>query len=263
MRTSIQCSKTMVSALLLTILLASNGFAQDEPARFILKLNDSLISSFKDFGSLRSELPPDVRDRIETVELRFAGTEGEDPVTMNLEVKLQDGNAEISVDDSLLETLRKQPVRIPLEGKTFNLVFLRYDNEAKNSDDEILMGDGPNRFVLDIIDDSSIAGSVMGLTSIEMATSFGKIELKLDQIAGVRFKSDGNGAAVVFLNNGDSITGTPNLSVVNVQTFWGLAEVNIESIRSMAVSPSARFVQEATDFGTRWNLRTGLAPGRN
>ncbi len=265
MRIAFQFSKTLVAALALSVLLTSFSYAQDEPARFILKLNDSLISSFKEYGSLRSALPADVRDRIDTIELRFAGTEGQAPVTMNLNVEIKDGNAEIIVDDNLLETVKSQPVRVPLNGKTFNVVFLRYDKEAGNSNDEVIMGDGPNRFVLDITDNSTIAGSIVDLTSIELMTSFGKVELTLDQVAGVRFRSDGQDAAVVFLNNGDAITGTPTLGVINVQTFWGLAEVNASNIRSMSVSPSARYVQESTDFGSRWTLKlgTGLAPGRN
>ena len=87
--------------------------------------------------------------------------------------------------------------------------------------------------------------------------------MTLDQIAGVRFKSDGSDAAVVFLNNGDAITGTPTLGVVNIQTFWGLAEVNASNVRTMSASPSAKYVRENTDFGVRWQLKTGtaLAPG--
>lgn len=264
MLTAFQFSKSFIAALALGVLLTSNGFAQNEPARFILKLNDNLISSFKDYGSLRSSLPADVRDRIDTVELRFAGTEGQNPITMNLNVEIKDGNAEIVVDDNLLETIRNQPVRVPLEGKTFNVVFLRYEKAEGNSGGEVIMGDGPNRFVLNITDNSTIAGSVVDMTAIELMTSFGKVELTLDQIAGVRFKSDGQNEAVVFLNNGDAITGTPTLGVVNVQTFWGLAEINANNIRSMSVSPTARYIQESTDFGTRWNLRmgTGMAPGR-
>lgn len=181
---------------------------------------------------------------------------------MNLDVVMKRQNAEITVNDDLLATIRNQPVRIPLNGKTFDVLFLRYEKVASGND-EVVMGDGPNRFILKITDESTIAGSVVDMTSIELVTNFGNVELTLDQIAGVRFRADGNDAAVVFLNNGDSITGTPTLGVVNVQTFWGLAEVNAANIRSMSVSPTATYVQETTDFGPRWTLKMGdgLAPG--
>ena len=264
MRTAFQFSRAPIVALILSVFLTSNSFAQDEPARFILKLNDNLISSFKEYGSLRSALPADVRDRIDTIELRFAGTEDKAPITMNLNVQLNGQNAEIAVNDNLLDTVKTQPVRVPLNGKTFNVVFLRYNRTADVGEGkDVVMGDGPNRFVLKITDDSTIAGSVVDMTAIELMTNFGKIELTLDQIAGVRFKSNGDNEAVVFLNNGDAITGTPTLGVVNVQTFWGLAEVNASNLRSMSTSPSAQYVRETTDFGSRWTLKmgTGLAPG--
>jgi hypothetical protein len=265
MHNAVQFSKSLVAALLLSFLMSSGTNAQDESARFILKLNDNLISSFKDYGSLRSALPADVRDRIDTIELRYQGTEDKTPINMNLNVQINGQNAEIVVDDSLLNTVRNQPVRVPLNGKTFNVVFLRYNKAGGGGAgaEEVVMGDGPNRFVLKITDESTIAGSVVDMTAIELMTNFGKVELTLDQVAGVRFKSDGEDAAVVFLNNGDAITGTPTLGVVNVQTFWGLAEVNASNLRSMSASPSAQYVREATDFGSRWTLKmgTGLAPG--
>lgn len=263
MPTAPKFSKTLFAALVLGVLISSNCFAQNESARFILKLDDSLIASFKDFGSLRSTLPAEVRGRIDTIEIRFAGTEGNAPITMNLDIAINDQDAEIKVDEELLNTIRNQPVRIPLNGKTFNVVFLRYEKENTPNSDEVVMGDGPNRFVLKITDESTIAGSVVDMTSIKLVTNFGEVELTLDQVAGIRFRSDGNDEAVVFLNNGDAITGTPTLGVVNVRTFWGLAEVNASNIRSMSVSPTATYVQETTDFGTRWTMRlgNGLAPG--
>lgn len=265
MRNAVRHSKTICLALLIGATFTSSSLAQNEPARFILKLNENLISSFKEFGSLRSALPLNVRERIDTVELRFSGTEDNAALTMNLDVEIKGENAEITVNDSLLETIRQQPVRIPLNGKTFGVVFLRYDQGESSQDnsEEVDMGDGPNRFVMKIIDDSTLAGSVVDMTAIELVTNFGKVELTLDQIAGVRFRADGNENAVVFLNNGDAITGTPTLGVINVQTFWGLAEINASNLESMSASPSAVYSQESTDFGPRWTLKTGnaLAPG--
>ena len=255
---------TILAATLVGLLFSNAVYGQNESPSFVLKLNDNLIKSFKDYGSLRSQLPAQAQGRIDNIELRYEGTEGQEPTEMALSVEVKGESAQVYVGDSVLETLRRQPIRIPLQGKAFNTIFLRYRNgDAAEEGGGIVMGDGPNRFVLEITDDSSIAGSVVDMTEITLMTNFGEVQLTLDQIAGVRFNADGEDGAVVFLNNGDAISGTPTLGVVNVQTFWGLAEVNATNVRSMSASPSAKYVRENTDFGVRWQLKTGnaLAPG--
>lgn len=265
MRNAFQLYITTIAATLGCLLFSTTAFGQNESPSFVLKLNDNLIKSFKDYGSLRSQLPAQAQGRIDNVELRFEGTEGQEPVEMPLKVEVQGDSAQVYVGDSVLESLLKQPIRIPLRGQAFNTIFLRYQANAaaEAPGGGVVLGDGPNRFVLEITDDSSIAGSVVDMTEITLMTNFGEVQLTLDQIAGVRFKSDGSDAAVVFLNNGDAVTGTPTLGVVNIQTFWGLAEVNASNVRTMSASPSAKYVRENTDFGVRWQLKTGtaLAPG--
>ncbi len=267
MRNAFQPHST-IAAILVGLFFSTAAFAQNDSPSFVLKLNENLVKSFKDFGSLRSQLPAQAQGRIDTVELRFDGTEGQEPVEMTLNVEVKGDSAQVFVTDAMLDTLRRQPIRIPLQGNSFSTIFLRYQAGGDRSgggdeDGGIVLGDGPNRFVLEITDDSSIAGSVVDMTEITLMTNFGEVQLTLDQIAGVRFKSDGEDSAVVFLNNGDAVTGTPTLGVVNVQTFWGLAEVNATNVRSMSASPSAKYVRENTDFGVRWQLKTGraLAPG--
>lgn len=255
---------TVLAATLVGLLFSTAAYGQNESPSFVLKLNDNLIKSFKDYGSLRSQLPAQARGQIDNVELRFEGTEGQEPVEMALNVEVKGGSAQVYVGDSILETLRQKPVRIPLQGKTFNTIFLRFSNGGgAERPAGIVMGDGPNRFVLEITDESSIAGSVVDMTEITLMTNFGEVQLTLDQVAGVRFNADGEDEAIVFLNNGDEVSGTPTLGVVNIQTFWGLAEVNATNVRSMSASPSAKYVRENTEFGVRWQLKTGngLAPG--
>ncbi len=257
-------------AIAITLIFSSLGFAQSG-ANFILRLNDDLITNFRNVGKLKSDLPTTVGNRIETIELRYQGASSETPTTMNLDVDVEGDNAEIQLTDRVLDSIKSQPVRIPLNGKSFRTVYLVYNNPSvldSNSDsggsgDGVIMGDGPNRFVLGITDDSKIAGSVVDMTDITLVTNFGDVKVTLDQIAGIRFNTDGEGQAVIFLNNGDAITGTPTLGVVNVETFWGLAEINADNVRSMSASPSATYVQENTDFGTRWKIKMGnaLAPG--
>ena len=264
MRNALQLYITTVAATLSCLLFSTTAFGQNDSPSFVLKLNDNLIKSFKDYGSLRSQLPAQAQGRIDNVELRFEGTEGQEPVEMPLQVEVKGDSAQVYVGDQVLETLLKQPIRIPLRGQAFTTIFLRYQaNAPGEAPGGVVLGDGPNRFVLEITDDSSIAGSVVDMTEITLMTNFGEVNFTLDQIAGVRFKSDGSDAAVVFLNNGDAVTGTPTLGVVNIQTFWGLAEVNASNVRTMSASPSAKYVRENTDFGVRWQLKTGtaLAPG--
>ena len=120
-----------------------------------------------------------------------------------------------------------------------------------------------NTVFVRLSDVKSIAGELEGLDSISMTCKFGKITIPLDQIAGIQMHVDEKKSAVVVLNDGDSITGVPDVPMLTLTTDWGTAEVEPGSIKSITTTANSKFSRKNTDFGTRWELRTGnsFAPG--
>ena len=108
-----------------------------------------------------------------------------------------------------------------------------------------------------------MSGDIDGFDEFQIATRFGKVSMPMDQVAGIKFHTDSNDAAVVILNNGDSITGTPTIPAIKLITDWGQADIEPAKIDSLTTTSNATFSQGNSDFGSRWNLSTGnsYAPG--
>ena len=109
-----------------------------------------------------------------------------------------------------------------------------------------------------------MAGGIDGFHRFEIETKFGKVSVPMDQVAGIKFHIDGKDSAVVVMDNGDTVTGVPSIPAVMLKTDWGQADIEPEFMNALTTTASARFVQENTDFGLRWQLKAGdaFAPGR-
>ena len=244
-------------ALMFTVALSTSAFGQD---RYSLTLNNDFITKLKEFGSLKSEVSESARDQIEVVELRFADTKDQEPVDLEVEVSIIDGDAVIVLDDSMISTIKGQPVRIATITNGFARVLLKYDSPAIANDSIITSDD---TVFVRLSDVKSLAGELEGLDAISLTTKFGEITIPLKLIAGIQMHTDEKNSAVVVLEDGDAITGVPNIPTLNLMTDWGKAEVLPESIKSITTTANSKFVRQNTDFGTRWTLKTGnsFAPG--
>jgi len=245
--------------------LAVTASAQDQ-TRFVLKLDDKLIEDFKGYGSLRSSVPEKFKERISFVELQFDGSKDQQPVEMNWGLLINGNSANIVLDEAAIESLRAQPVRIavPVDKNTFTEIVLQYDAPAGST--PILntdSGSSTDAFYIKLEDNNTMSGDIDGFDEFQIATRFGKVSMPMDQVAGIKFHTDQEDAAVVILNNGDSITGTPTIPAIKLITDWGQADIEPSKIDSLTTTSSASFSQGNSDFGSRWNLNTGnsFAPG--
>lgn len=247
-----------VIALLIAITMTTSAFAQD---RYSLTLSNEFISKLKEFGSLKSEVSADARDKIGVIELRFEDTKLATPVELDIDVNILGADAVIILDDELIAKIKGQPVRIPTAENGFARVLLKYDSPAMTSKSSVVMSD--NTVFIRISDVKSIAGELEGLDAITMNCKFGEVTIPLDQIAGIQMHVDEKNSAVVVLNDGDSLTGVPEIPMLTLTTDWGTAEVLPESIKSITTTANSKFSRKNTDFGTRWELNTGnsYAPG--
>lgn len=238
--------------------MTSSAFAQD---RYSLTLNSEFINKLKEFGSLKSEVSASAREKIGVIELRFADTKDATPVELEVNVEILGEDAIIILDNDLIAKIKGQPVRIPTDRNGFSRVLLKFDSPAMATESAMVMSD--NTVFVRLSDVKSIAGELDGLDSITMACKFGEVTIPLDQIAGIQMHVDEKNSAVVVLNDGDSLTGVPEVPMLTLITDWGTAEVEPESIKSITMTANSKFSRKNTDFGTRWELQTGnsFAPG--
>lgn len=247
-----------VITLLIAIAMTSSAIAQD---RYSLTLSNDFISKLKEFGSLKSEVSPSARDKIAIIELRFNDTKSEIPVDLEVDVTRDASDAVIVLDEDLIAKIKGQPIRIPVQENGFSRVLLKYDSPVLMNKSAMIIND--NTVFVRLSDVKSMAGELSDLESIDVVCKFGKINLPLDQIAGIQMHTDAKNSAVIVLNNGDSLTGVPSLPTLTLMTDWGKAEILPDAVQAITTTASSKFIRKNTNFGTRWTLKTGnsFAPG--
>ena len=262
------------AAMLVCLSMANQAAAQDQ-TRFVLKLNEDLIFKLRDVGSLASNVRPEFRDRISLIEVQFGDT-GATGNAENVDVDLEvaNGTANVIMDERLISRVQRGPIRIvvPADKRAFSrvsLVYARGENEdAPNRPAEPILnssGQPVDLYYIRLKESKNMAGGIDGFDRFEIETKFGKVSMPMDQVAGIKFHIDGKDSAVVVMDNGDTVTGVPVIPAIKLQTDWGQADIEPEFMNALTTTANARFVQENTDFGLRWQLKAGdaFAPGRN
>lgn len=102
--------------------------------------------------------------------------------------------------------------------------------------------------------ETKITGTLVDTSALQMKTAFGEAQIPLSEIAGVRFASGDNSSTTVVMLNGDSITGATDLKFLTVETEWGTAKINGQSILSMLFVPGLKWESVGGLNGKRWSL---------
>ncbi|GAB5402370.1 MAG: hypothetical protein Aurels2KO_06010 [Aureliella sp.] len=111
-----------------------------------------------------------------------------------------------------------------------------------------------------LTDRSIITGTLLDSTSVAIRTAFGEASLPLSEVAGIRFPAADDTSTTVVMLNGDSITGATDLKFINVETTWGSAKINGQSIASMLFVPGLAWDATEGLGGRRWVLKEKTAP---
>lgn len=259
-------------AIALFLSFANNLAAQDQ-TRFVLKLNDDLVFKLRDVGSLASNVDNEFRERISLIDVQYGDATGKQAEVTEVDLEVANGTANVIIDERLIDKIKKNPIRIavPREKRNFSRVSLVYargaDEDAPSKPVEPILnssGQPIDMYYIRLKAANSMAGGIDGFDRFEIETKFGKVSMPMDQVAGIKFHIDGKDSAVVVLDNGDTVTGIPTIPAVKLKTDWGQADIEPEFMNALTTTASARFVQENTDFGLRWQLKTGdaIAPGQ-
>lgn len=111
-----------------------------------------------------------------------------------------------------------------------------------------------------LTDRSIITGTLLDSTSVSIKTAFGEASLPLSEVAGIRFPASDDTSTTVVMLNGDSITGATDLKFINVETTWGSAKINGQSIANMLFVPGLAWNSTEGLGGRRWALTEKTAP---
>lgn len=259
-------------AMLVCLSMANQAAAQDQ-TRFVLKLDEDLIFKLRDVGSLASNVRDQFREKISLIEVQFGDTASGPAENVDVDLEVANGNANVIIDERLITRVKRGPIRIvvPADKRVFtrvSLVYARGENEdtPNRPAEPILNSSGQpiDLYYIRLKESRTMAGGIDGFDRFEIETKFGKVSVPMDQVAGIKFHIDGKDSAVVVMDNGDTVTGVPSIPAVMLKTDWGQADIEPEFMNALTTTASARFVQENTDFGLRWQLKAGdaFAPGR-
>lgn len=248
------------------VLLSQLAQAQDQ--KFNVTLNNQYISQLKEYGYLQSTVKDDQkREQIGLIALQFEATKDKPPVDLTPGISVKGDEATIVIDNRLLEQIKGQPVHIQVskEAIGFKNLYLVYDVPPPLSNVDTINdanGNPLDVMYLKLDDAQDIAGGIEGLAQLELMTKFGKVEIPMNEVAGIRLHIDNEDAAIVVMTNGDSVTGVPNLKNLTMITDWGKAEIETKFIQSLTATAASIFSKQTTDFGPRWVLDTGnsIAP---
>lgn len=120
-----------------------------------------------------------------------------------------------------------------------------------------------------LTDGMLITGTLLDTNSIAIKTAFGEAAIPLSEVAGIRFPSAEDTSTTIVMLNGDSITGATDVKFVNVETSWGHAKINGQSVSTMLFVPGLTWHNSDSLGGKRWTLtdqkaapvNTATAPG--
>lgn len=267
----------LIAIAILAVVAPAN--AQDQ-TRFVLKLNDELVKNLRSFGSLTSNVEDQFKQRISMIEIQYAGNASAPALTNNASITINSDVAAIQITDEMLASIKSQPIRILVseDKRDFSKIALNYEMDPSANATKppatkppatppapVLSADGQpvDMFYIRLSNDKAMAGGIDGFDHFAIETRFGKISIPMDQVAGIKFHVDEQDSAVVVLNNGDVLTGVPTIPAVSLKTDWGTAEIEPKFIDALTTTSSAKFSETSTDFGLRWELKTGnsIAPG--
>lgn len=112
----------------------------------------------------------------------------------------------------------------------------------------------PLSVTADLLSGTKISGTLTDTSSLDMQTSFGNANIPLSEVAGIRFASSDDPTTTVVMLNGDSITGATDVKLVTIETEWGVATINGQSVQAIVFLPGVAWNPLSGLNGKRWSL---------
>lgn len=112
----------------------------------------------------------------------------------------------------------------------------------------------PLTVTVGLSDDTRLTGTLIESTDIGIKTAFGEASIPLSEVAGIRFPAADDSSTTIVMLNGDSITGATDMKFLGIETAWGSAKVNGQSISTLLFVPGLQWTSNVALGGKRWSL---------
>ena len=112
----------------------------------------------------------------------------------------------------------------------------------------------PLSISVSLISETVLSGTLTDTNELIMKTSFGEAVIPLSEVAGIRLASANDAMTTIVMLNGDTITGATDIRELVVETEWGTATINGNSVSSMLFVPGLNWNSLAGLSGKRWTL---------
>ena len=110
-----------------------------------------------------------------------------------------------------------------------------------------------NQMMVRFNSDQPILGRLKDLKEFSIRTDFGKVQIKMADVAGIKFNIDSEANKVfVILKSGDAITARTELEKITVNSPEGTREANLSELESLTSTINVRFEKNKDD---RWRLQ--------
>lgn len=268
MRLSLSIRKAYATALYLMLQIAvCNAFkanAQDvEPEKFdvVLTLDVEEKQRLRKSGYLKASLPRQYLNRVDSVVLKSANSFHDEPLKLPGDVDRRDKSLMVKVDDSVLEHLEWQPVKMKVYESNFSSVLLEYQSKStmiEHRPSTIDKDRDSPLIYLRINSGKTLSGYVQNRDSLKLATEFGEIDFPFQSFVGVRFNvtnDDQEVRAVILFENGDVVSGKIDVDAIVLKTIWGDKAFQIHELNSITKTRSVELINPFPSEPNRWITR--------
>jgi hypothetical protein len=137
---------------------------------------------------------------------------------------------------------------------TFIIALLVIPMAFASADAQELAAPSSGKVYVSIDKSSDLAGDILELDSLKVATEFGTVSIPMAKVDGIKMHSDAKDNAVIAFKNGDLVTGKVVLEVVKLKTEWGTAHINTEKVQTITYSRNSKFYSDTSTGKAVWRF---------
>ena len=228
----------------------------------VMKLNDDQINRLRVNGSLITQIPPKLVNRVGKIRFkRSASFLSKSLRVVGAKTEKKNRLVSVEVDNTVLERLAYQPVEMSIYESGFDQVRLKFNplgSVAGKLPTETQPPANPksNPYMFVRINAKrGIYGLLKDFDTLSIETQFGKVKVPTSELAGIRLNDGGPKQAFVVLKKGDVFSGQIDMETITVQSRWGNKEIKLREVESFTLAPEFVFLRDALD-SKRWQLRS-------
>jgi hypothetical protein len=216
------------------IVKRASGFAAN------LLLNDQNLETLLTNGNVEVHIPPQLRNSVESLVIKRPLFFKDQTAAQFADAELVGRRLVVNVDDSVIERIDYQPVKLKLYESGYSSLIVRYVGALpwRNAPD---VGDPETDspfLTVKLKSEKGIRGRIRGVQSLQLDSTLGKIKVNLSKSQKIRVRGDGG--LVVEMANGDRVSGTIDFLEIELINRWGDETIAVSDIDELIMRDSKK-----------------------